>query len=606
MISSFMLLRADAGVLGRVLSPLVAAGELGPVVERLLAAASEADDLVEIRREMEAREATVNALLEYRLSGARRASDLEASAPAEVVSLTSTVVSALPEVLGAAPVESSTLVEAIREGREGFNDAFRLRAEGDGWHPPTAGERGLVLRWPADVAPRDVEDWLAGAPDQAGAERLREAIRHGAPFNWSWAADLVLQTTRRAQESGSDPRGWPWEATHHVALLVLAAQAFGAHQAMQRDRERPFTALPASRAHHAFVSGVRDLPKGREGTEKTGEDGWVEIIAPGGGIGLKLDVHDIPEQVVHAVRRWRGWEGLRHWAALLRMLTIEGRTGFLRWKLDAHLDALGYGDRARRDPAVRRLIANEVEALTRLELAIYHPSGKLRMSGRLFTVTQRAERISGSEWALEGLELAVHRGLYEGVRSPTGAIGSLWAPAPADLARIDHIHHPHALALGLILPIRWRWDLDQNRACVTLSGKALLEAAGLTLDPRRPGETWETLERNLDALERVGGLGKAEWDHGARRTLGGMCRLYPPQWMRDRMVHRLPPVEPPRVPSILTGGELHAWRGSKGWTQAQAAEALGISPRTIRRAESEPGEALGWSFAKAFARLRGQ
>jgi hypothetical protein len=50
------------------------------------------------------------------------------------------------------------------------------------------------------------------------------------------------------------------------------------------------------------------------------------------------------------------------------------------------------------------------------------------------------------------MELVIHPVLYEGVRKASGEIGRLWAPAPMELARIDHIRQPHALALGLILP----------------------------------------------------------------------------------------------------------------------------------------------------------
>ncbi|MBK6529779.1 MAG: hypothetical protein IPF99_09300 [Deltaproteobacteria bacterium] len=216
------------------------------------------------------------------------------------------------------------------------------------------------------------------------------------------------------------------------------------------------------------------------------------------------------------------------------------------------MDALGYGERSR-DDNVRRAVADEVELLTRLELTVYHRNGELRMRGPLFSTTLRAERTSGSRWALEGLELAVHPALYEGVRSPGGALGNLWAPAPADLARIDHARHPYALALGLILPIRWRWDLAKGRECVTLTGRGLLDAAGLRLDPRKPGGPGRPLERNLDALKRIGGLGEGRWDPGGERTLspvGAICT--PPQWVRDRLIHRVQPAERPR-PSVLTG-----------------------------------------------------
>ena len=251
-------------------------------------------------------------------------------------------------------------------------------------------------------------------------------------------------------------------------------------------------------------------------------------------------------------------------------------------------------------------MADEVELLTRLELTVYHRNGELRMRGPLFSTTLRAERTSGSRWALEGLELAVHPALYEGVRSPGGALGNLWAPAPADLARIDHARHPYALALGLILPIRWRWDLAKGRECVTLTGQGLLETAGIKFDPNKPGRAWTSLERDLIELQRVEGLGEVRWEPGGERTLAGRCHLFPPQWVRDRLIHHLPPVEPPPAPSILTGSELRAWRRSKGWTQVQTARALGVGTRSVIRAEGDPDAELGRAIEEAIARLSGR
>ena len=48
-------------------------------------------------------------------------------------------------------------------------------------------------------------------------------------------------------------------------------------------------------------------------------------------------------------------------------------------------------------------------------------------------------------------------------------------------ARIDHVRHPHALALGLILPIRWRWDLTEDTDHIVLTGAKLMEAAGIRI-----------------------------------------------------------------------------------------------------------------------------
>ena len=54
---------------------------------------------------------------------------------------------------------------------------------------------------------------------------------------------------------------------------------------------------------------------------------------------------------------------------------VATRCDRIRWSLEDHLDALGYTDRSRRTPELRATVAAEVEALTRMEVAIYHADG---------------------------------------------------------------------------------------------------------------------------------------------------------------------------------------------------------------------------------------
>lgn len=590
-----LLLRADAQVLRNALRFVVPEKDLGPVIDRLLANASSPDSLAELRSDLEARGEVFGTVLALQANGAHRPADRDPGAadgpagPAE-------------GARGAATADGGLTQE--RTAR--VVAELHRRATVEGWHTPFEGERGIVLRWPGDVAPTDVEDWLGGAPNPQEAERLRETIRGGAAFDWTWGAASLVMAADQTLAGEQDFLGRVWEFARVLALSALAAHAFRAVRAVQRDRERPFMALDAGPAHHALLNGWRDLPKYKQPHKIQVQDGWAEILAPTQQLRLQIDVRDLPERIILAVREWRGWQGLRHWAALHRLLTMEGRTGFVRWKLDAHMDALGYADRARRDETVRKVVADEVEALTRLELAIYHRSGELRLRGPVLSITQRAEAIHDSEWALEGLVLAIHPALYEGVRDRDGTLGSLWAPAPADLARIDHVRHPYALALGLILPIRWRWDLGKGRACVTLTGHGLLDTAGIKFDPRKPGRAWASLDRDLTELQRVEGLGEVRWEPGGKHTLAGRCHLYPPQWVRDRLIHHLPPIEPLQGPSILTGSELRAWRRSKGWTQVQTAEALGVGARSVTRAEANPEAELGRALEEAIACLSGR
>jgi hypothetical protein len=466
-----------------------------------------------------------------------------------------------------------------------------------------AGPAALALnrRWPTDVAPQDVVDWLTKhAPDRAEAERLCAAIL--AMF------DALGQRTehdaagaRAVVLDEPDPGDLAYSCS-------FAARAFQAWRAIQRDLQRPALAVDAGREHHDLVSGMRDFPKDKKPRMAKVFDGRVEVMAPDGRsvqLALVLDrTGGLHQATIETLREWRGWEGVRHWAALQRLFSVEGgRSGSVRWTLDAHLDALGYADRARRDPAIRKRVASEVELLTKLELAVYAPDGSLRARQPLIAVGTKYDALRGSEWALEGMELRVNEWLYRGVRDPkTGELGSDWHPAPVELAQIDHARFPHAIVLGLILPIRWRWDLGKRDHCA-LSGATLLATAGIPYNHHNTKRAWEALHRNLDELRARDGLGRYEWD-GEPWTLTAVCRLYPPQWVRDRVIHRIVPHELPLPPAVATGRELRKWREERHWTQAQAARALGVGERTLRLAESTPDKPLGGVLREAFQRFQ--
>lgn len=472
------------------------------------------------------------------------------------------------------------------------------------------GTVAFTLDPPADPRLDDLERWLQLAPDTRAATAMRRQIGLARELDWTRAEDLLVETFERhlvAPDGRTSALAALQAITRVHALLdaCLLAHVHAAWTALERDLHRAFIALDASQTHHTALTRWRDLPKTGE-MRVARHDGFAEIITPDGGgkVGLRLDLHEIPTHVVMAIRYWRSWHGLRHWAALQRLFTVAGRTGRIRWNLNDHLVALGLAPRSRREPRIRRKIAAEVEALTRLEIAVYNRDGSLRMRGPILAVTQRGEALRGSEWALEGLELVIHPALYEGVRKSTGELGRLWAPAPAELAHIDERTHPYALALGLILPIRWRWDLGSEREHLVLTGEKLLETAGIQRAARNPGRAWQTLDRNLKALQAIGGVGHVVWEDGERHTLHGRCHLHPPAWVRDRLVHHLRPQEEPRSLALLTGADLIEWRRSLGLTQAALAAQLAVSERTVRRAEKPPDRLLTPSLREALDRFK--
>ena len=463
---------------------------------------------------------------------------------------------------------------------------------------------------PTEERRDELENWIQIAPDERSVMTVRRQIGQTRGLDWARVEGVLVETLER-HLTAPDERSIPLDAlqallhAHALVEISLLAQVYTAWLALQRDLRRPFIALDAGKTHHTLLTRWRDLPKNGEFRVQTRE-GRAEIIAPDarGKMGLLLDVHEIPLQLVEAIRKWRSWHGLRHWAALQRLFTAAGRTGRIRWNLDGHMDALGLAARSRREPRIRKKIAHEVEALTRLEIAVYNTDGSLRLRGPILAVTQRGEALHGSEWALEGLELVIHPVLYEGVRKGSGELGTLWTPAPAELAQIDERTHPHALALGLLLPIRWRWDYDSGQDHLILTGQKLLEIAGIHRSARNPNRAWQTLDRNLQALQSIGGLGHVEWEPGEQNTLEGRCRLHPPTWVRDRLVHRLFPEETSRNADVLTGADLAEWRRSLGLSQEALASQLGLSERTIRRAEASMDHSLTASLRKALSHFQ--
>jgi DNA-binding XRE family transcriptional regulator len=459
--------------------------------------------------------------------------------------------------------------------------------------------------WPMNVAPEDIASAL---------ERSRDPR----------ARQILHELHRRRFVPSPDPRATTPPSTAQTIdslvdmTLIECAIVVVTEKEVRRDLERPMIAVDAGRAHHDLMTSWTHAPKviGKRHVQRRvprkireeGEPERYEILAPDGrSTQLTLPVEwarSAKEAVTKAIQAWLGPEGVRHWAALLRQLSVEGgRSGSIRWMLERHFDALGYAAETRQDLDLRRHTAKQVELFTKLELAIYAPNGRLRARQPLIAVGTKFDVQRDAKWVLEGMQLQVHPWLYRGVRDfDTGEIGSDWYPAPIELAQIDHRRFPYAIALGLILAMRWRWDWLDGRDHCPLSGEKLLEAAGLLLSQKDPGRTWATLHHTLDELQRRDALGRYEWT-GEPWTLAGICRLYPPPWARERTIHGLTPVEALPLPTIVTGAELRAWRGRKGWTQQQAATALGVSLKTLKRAEQAPTEPLGKAICQGLGKL---
>ena len=234
-----------------------------------------------------------------------------------------------------------------------------------------------------------------------------------------------------------------------------------AEQEVRGNLKRPFIAVDSNKIHHEMLMAWRDWqPKDTiQQLSVLIQEKRVELLERGKPVQLSLPYNGATphESVIHALRKIRSYEGLRNWAALLRLFSVEGgRQGWVRWTLEGHLEALGYSECKRRDPQTQASIARQVEQLTELEIAIYNPDGTLRVRVPILTVGMKFDRLEGSQWQLDGMQLQINELLYQGVRKNNGELGNNWYPAPVELARIDHVRYNYAITLGLILPIRWR------------------------------------------------------------------------------------------------------------------------------------------------------
>ena len=457
--------------------------------------------------------------------------------------------------------------------------------------------------WPGKAAPVVVVEWARKTLNTLGGfgdTLLAEASRGGMP------SDIFFQPM------DGKPCRIPGAG---LAVLYLAESA------VREGSRKPAMAIDAGKVHNQLVGGMRDWPKdGRrhrggklENARVLREDviERVELLAPGSVVQLHLPMPEfegMQDHAIEALRRLRGARGLRHWAALLRLFSVEGgRSGTYRWLLDEHMAAMGYDERQCRDPHIRNESAEEIEALAALELAIYTQGGVLRERRRLLLETGRFERLVGSEYKLDGIEFQMNQQVFGGVRASTREIGHKWMPAPVELAKIDHVRFPYAHALGMLLAIRFRWRLDEHGDFVALSGENLLKLAGSKFEKIRAERAWDKLRRNLDVLVKVGQLARYEWNTEADAwSLAGVCRIWSSQWILDRVVRGvLPEEKPPDRDKPVTGAELKKWRLKRGWSQHETATRLNIGQSAISRAEARPEEPLSPKLRTAFEKRSG-
>ena len=478
------------------------------------------------------------------------------------------------------------------------------------WPWPLEVREGVCLHWLLALSPSPAPEplftqWPSGALGAVVAEWGQQWLtEHAHPLAEGSLTDVLSRAHRIPSLIFTVRPGLPFGmlVTPALALLYLLETE------VKENQKRTFIAIDTCKEHTKLVEAWRDLPKAKDSKMHTAiTNGRLELILPDAEekrhfqLSLTLPDDPLASQVGAALRKWRSWIGLRHWVAFQSLITGNRRLGWVRWTVEEHLTAMGQRQEWRRRPDVRRDTAKMVELFTQIEIGVYDEKGKLRERRPLVLKSNTYERLVDGGWEIEGLELKVNPILYRGVRDPkTGELGKNWWPTPKELAHINHDKFGGAIALGTILPGRWRMELAKtSRTYIDLKGDSLLHACGLPYRRRNQVATWRSVARNLAELERRGGLQRWEWL--GEPGLSTVCRLYAPQWAVDRIAHGVPPKEIAPGPTALTGAELKAWRAEHSLTQAQAASNLGVTDRTIRNAEKQPNRRLSKKIRAALA-----
>lgn len=461
--------------------------------------------------------------------------------------------------------------------------------------PSAPPQEALFTQWPSGVSGTNVGVWAKNWLDKTTF-----------PVDEGGISDLLQQATLPTAIVFNVHPGLSFTTLATPALALLHVL----EEEVKEEQKRKFIAIDTCKEHTKLVEAWRDLPKSKEVQRRTSiHDGRLELILPDKKekrhfqLSFLWEEDTIASQISRALKEWRSWAGLRHWVAFQSLLTANQRLGWVRWNLDEHLKTMGLCKERRRRPKIRQATAEMVELFTKIEIAVYDETGNIRERRPLVQVGSAFERLVGSQWELEGLELKVNELLYRGVRDQkTGKIGQNWWPTPKELPHIDHDKQGAAIALGMALPARWRMELSKSgKTYVDLKGDSLLRAAGLPYQQTNVVSTWRSIERNLAELQRRRGLESWEWL--GEPDLGTVCRLHAPKWAVDRVAHGVPPRESKPTPTALTGSELKVWRRQEKLTQADAADKLAVTTRTIQRAEAMPDKPLSKKLRNALSAI---
>lgn len=310
----------------------------------------------------------------------------------------------------------------------------------------------------------------------------------------------------------------------------------------------------------------------------------------------------VPTTIVRGILDELDEDGLRDYLLLHRMAAEQGRSGVFTWSWAEHRERTAYARRVASSSLNDDQAALEVtRRLWRLKNAeVRHQATKddgttawVRIGPfGLIDIPAGINRKIQDGSSLERARIMLNPDIYEGAHKD--AKSPHFALLPNEALLLEG----KILRLGTLVSFAMRYARDEG-GIVSLPTRDLWEYIN-TRGGQPQRKRWQaadtTLRRALDKLANAGVIGSWSRDDGpsdpeARYT------VRPSTWWQDVVIHGVPTELPERRDELpKVGADLAAWRGKRGWTQAQAAKALDTSVRTIIRTEKAATEPIGGSL----------
>jgi hypothetical protein len=500
---------------------------------------------------------------------------------------------------------------AARWERDGF--AVTSSAEEDAIQK---GKAPTLLGWPMNVSLAELVSVYERSRDEH-AQRVITKVREWAQSMSAPPAVSDLEHSFARMTFQSDDATLRFRT---AALVVWAEKKIREDQERARAFAMPST-LQARAATYALTRGGKRSawPMDAEGrvrlrlepTEQPGEVRAILRVAWGRRFVVpsefSLSFLGTPTAtVIRAVLNELKDDGLRDWLTLHRMAARQGRVGHFVWTWAEHKQATAYEARIRHssvsEDEARNAVMRRLWSLHGADLWVegQNESGEVvrQRVGEQGLISIDATRHRGDN--IEAAMIRINPSLYTSARHDVEE--KHFTPIPEAVLRLNG----PALRLGAMLAFEFRWARDAG-ASMQIEESELFLLAGILGDGKPSPDDLTHARRTLkNALaEALSALGEGAAFSLTEESTSRHYTILPPQWLKDALVHGVPPELPETCPSSLprTGEQLIEWRKKKNWTQERVAKQLEVGISTIKRAELRPKETLPKTMLQKLERL---